>query len=162
MSKLSDKTFIIILIILGVIYFYFKGSGSNDKVDLTKVTFVVDGESKTLADYEGQNVVVNFYASWCKPCMNELPAMSKTADLWQDNVIFLWLNNEGDQVVQRSKKQFRQDTFYSLSSSFNTIGITSIPYTVILDRSGEVVFYKSGQLNWNDESFRNEILNMLD
>jgi len=161
MSNLSDKNFLLIILVLGVIYFYFKGNGSNDKVDLSQVSFVVDGNTKTLTDYQGQNVVVNFYASWCRPCMKELPAMAQTATQWKD-VTFLWLNNENESIVSMSKQEFKHDTFYLLSNSFKSIGIESIPYTAVLNKKGEVVFSKSGQLNWESESFKKEILSKLD
>lgn len=160
MSKLSDKTFFLILIVIGAVYFYMKSSGGNKKVDLSKVVFTVDGQNTTLDHYKGQNLVVNFYATWCRPCMKELPAMAKTANQW-DDVTFLWLNNEGEEVINKSKSRFQQTTFYSLVSSFQDIGIETIPYTAIINKDGEMVYSHSGQMNWESESFKKEILDKL-
>lgn len=160
MSKLSDKKFILILIVLGIVYFFFINRTTNESVKLDQVRFTVGDTLKSLSDYQGEQLVVNFYASWCKPCMNELPAMARTANEWED-VTFLWLTDEDNKIIERSRSQFNQSTFYQLSDRFKTIGIESIPYTVVYNKAGEVVYAAGGELNWDDPLFKSEILGKL-
>ncbi len=161
MSKISDKKFILILLILGLIYFYIKGSSSNKNIDLSKVEFVVDGQQKTIPNYLGKKLVINFYASWCRPCMHEIPSMARTANEWQD-VTFLWLSDENQELINKSRNKFNQKTFYQLTQPFSAIGIKSIPYTVIINEAGKTVYASSGELGWNDSSFKSKIREKLD
>lgn len=156
---MSDKKFIIILIILGILYFVFRGGESN--VDQTKVSFQTEEGIKSFENYKGQNLVVNFYASWCGPCMNEMPALTKTPHEWND-VTFLWITSDSKKDIDKVKNRFSIDNVFEVATSFRDIGVKTIPHTIILNKKGEVVLAKGGELNWNNESFKQSILKLFE
>src|SRR5687767_84591 len=53
-----------------------------------------DGDEGSLADYEGTPLVVNWFASWCVPCVTEMPAFEEVHQLLGDDVAFLGLNSQ--------------------------------------------------------------------
>lgn len=158
MSKLSDRTFIIILIIIGAIYFIYKSNTNNDNVDISKISFIANGEEKQISDYKGQNLVVNFYASWCGPCMNELPEMTQTASEWKGNITFLWLTDDSMDYINKNKSTFNQSNFFKLTGRLKDAEVKTIPFTIFINKKGEVISTASGELAWGDESFKKETL----
>ena len=86
--------------------------------------------------------------------------MVNTASQW-DDITFIWLTDEEQKVVNQSRSKFKTDSFYQLNQSLNTIGIKSIPYTVVINAEGETVYSHSGELAWNSESFKASILDKL-
>jgi thiol-disulfide isomerase/thioredoxin len=108
----------------------------------------IDGSAFKLADFQGKIVVVNFWATWCGPCLTEMPLLEKTATKYKDdaNVVFLALatDEERDEVAPFVKEhKFKLPTGYAehLEDHFR---VTSIPTTIIFDRKGEIAFRQAG------------------
>lgn len=82
----------------------------------------LDGRPRTLADYKGRVVVVNFWATWCEPCRAEMPSMQKMADKFgADKLVILGVNyQEGEPRIRK---------FLDLSPA---------RFTILLDRDGAV------------------------
>lgn len=83
---------------------------------------VLDGKVAYLTDYDGQVVVLNFWASWCPPCRTEMPALQKFHEEYQDlGFVLLGVN-------------FRENES-ALRSYAEEVGIS---YPIVVDRRGEV------------------------
>ena len=108
----------------------------------------VDGSAFKLADYAGKVVVVNFWATWCGPCLTEMPLLEKTAAKYKDDaeVVFLALSTdeERDEVapfVKRHKFTLPMGYAEHLEDHFR---VSSIPTTMVFDRKGEIAFRQAG------------------
>lgn len=55
---------------------------------------ILDGEPKKLSDYKGNVVVLNFWASWCPPCVAELPDLIELADSYPEELELILLSND--------------------------------------------------------------------
>jgi peroxiredoxin len=114
------------------------------------------GDSMTLADYHGDVVLLNLWATWCAPCRYEMPSMER---LYQE------LGPAGLKVVAVSVDQVSGDevlafanelelTFDVLHDRSGQIEIdyqtTGLPETVILDRNGVIVHKAIGPVEWDD------------
>jgi len=87
--------------------------------------YMGDGTSRTLGDFRGSALVVNFWATWCAPCVREMPALDRlTAEVATDGIQVLALSEDrgGAAIVER---------FYDEN------GIRQLPVTI--DRGGKVV-----------------------
>lgn len=108
----------------------------------------LDGSKLDMATLSGKVIVMNFWATWCGPCLTELPLFEKTIAKYKDDkdVVFLALTTDEDrESVAPFLKQHKFNlpvAYADYLNDFFTVG--SIPTTIILDRKGEVAFRQAG------------------
>lgn len=110
---------------------------------------LLDGETVSFEDYRGKKVLLNFWATWCGPCVGEMPAFQKLAEEYPDELIILAVNCGEDQATVQT---FAEDNGYTFPIVMDTEGviqamfggITSIPVTVIIDEEGYLVSASTG------------------
>lgn len=107
-----------------------------------------DGEEASVADYAGTPMVVNFFASWCVPCVREMPAFEQVHQDLGDQVAFVGVNvqdseTEGQAIVDDTGITYDvgRDPDGSLLASF---GGVAMPTTVLVDADGTIVRVLSG------------------
>lgn len=112
----------------------------------TYTTF--DGEEASVADYAGTPMVVNFFASWCVPCVREMPAFEQVHQDVGDQVAFVGVNvqdsaTEGADLIEETGITYDvgRDPDGSLLASF---GGVAMPTTVLVDADGTIVRVLSG------------------
>ncbi len=123
--------------------------------DLTggKVTF------ETLSD---KPVFLNIWATWCPPCIAELPGIQDLYKDYGDKVSFVLVSNEKAEKVRQfvEKYQYDKDLFYLSGIVPTDFSTSSIPTTYIISKHGKVVVTKKGAARWNSASTR-ELLDEL-
>lgn len=112
------------------------------------VTFKrLNGEAVALSSLKGKVVVINFWATWCAPCREEMPALQKVWEAYKArNVAFVIasVDQEQDKIqpyIDRSKYTF---PVYTGMAAAQTYGIESIPTTLVIDPQGMVQFMHIG------------------
>jgi len=111
-----------------------------------------DAESDfKLSDYKGKPLVVNFWATWCGPCQNELPVLQKAAAHFGDGVVFVGVDQqEATDVVERFVRNYGltytipMDTHGKVSELYNVKGL---PTTFFIDRGGVIRSVWLGEMN---------------
>lgn len=108
----------------------------------------LDGSKLDLATLSGKIIVMNFWATWCGPCLTEMPLFEKTMAKYKDDksVVFLAVTTDEDRdAVAPFLKQHKFNlpvVYADYLNDFFSVG--SIPTTIILDRKGEVAFRQAG------------------
>jgi peroxiredoxin len=111
----------------------------------------LEGKSQSLSQYRGKIVLVNFWATWCKPCTTEMPAMQTAYEkLREKNFVVLAINElEDDAKVREHIKQYGH-TFPVLMDHDNKVanqfGVFGLPVSVFIDEEGRVQEYIKGGL----------------
>lgn len=112
-----------------------------------------------LSNNSGKLRVISFYASWCPDCKREFPKMVAAMKTSLSEAEFIAITDEGLEKMiwfkDTSKYPF---TFYSLPNSFDTYDIYAIPTTYILNSKDEILYSKVGEIEWENETFINELL----
>jgi peroxiredoxin len=111
----------------------------------------LDGKVHSLSEYRGKVVLVNFWATWCKPCTTEMPAMQASFDKLRDKgFVVLAINElEDEPKVREHIKQYGH-TFPVLMDRDNKVanqfGVFGLPVSVFIDQQGRVQEYIKGGL----------------
>lgn len=121
----------------------------------------VDGASHSLADFRGKVVVLNFWATWCGPCREEMPSLDRLqAGMGGDDlaVVTLATGRNSPQGIAR----FFEDEGITVLPRFTdstmrvarSMAVFGLPVTVILDRDGREVARLTGGADWNGDEAR--------
>lgn len=124
---------------------------------------MLDGSSGSFATYRGRPLVVNFFASWCAPCLAELPGFERVHQELQGQVAFLGLNlqdrpADGRLVVQETGITYDvgRDPSGELFRAFRGL---AMPTTAFVDSEGRIVDVHSGELS--ADALRDRIAEVL-
>jgi len=108
----------------------------------------LDGSKLDLSALRGKVIVMNFWATWCGPCLTELPLFEKTMAKYKDdqNVVFLAISTDEDrELVPPHLKQYKFNVPVAYAEHLNEFfTVNSIPTTIILDGKGEIAFRQAG------------------
>ena len=111
----------------------------------------LDGKQQSLSQYRGKVVLVNFWATWCKPCTTEMPAMQAIYEKLRDQgFVVLAVNELEDEVKVREHITQHGHTFPVLMDRDNKVanqfGVFGLPVSVFIDEKGVVQEYIKGGL----------------
>jgi thiol-disulfide isomerase/thioredoxin len=106
---------------------------------------VTDGKSVTSKTYEGKVLLVTFFATWCRPCRQEIPTLNKLQKEYVDkgfSVVALSVDESGPSVVAQMMEQEKISypvLMADRSTADNFGGIAGIPTSFLVNRKGHVV-----------------------
>ena len=108
-----------------------------------------DGQATSLSDLRGKPVLINFWATWCSPCVYEMPYIQQIYDEWQEKGLVLLAINIGESSSK--VKGFLQSHGFSLPVLLDTegkiagqYGIRPIPTSFFIDKDGIIQDVKVG------------------
>lgn len=112
------------------------------------------GKSQAMSQWRGKVLVVNFWATWCAPCREEIPALMSVQHKYASNgVQFVGIAIENVSKVRSFAEEMHID-YSLLIGGTETLGVIKdlgnsegvLPFTVVLDRAGKVVYAHAGAL----------------
>lgn len=122
----------------------------------------MQGNKVSFSSLNEKPVFLNFWATWCPPCVAELPGIADLYEKYGKEVNFILVSNENRAVVQAfaNKKVFDHLPFYQNTNVPSEFSSQSIPTTFILNRDGKVILSKKGAARWNSGSVK-EVIEQL-
>jgi peroxiredoxin len=118
----------------------------------------VDGVQRNLSEWQGKVLVINFWATWCAPCREEVPDFVELQSQYQeDGLQFVGLALQEADEIREFLQEFNVN--YPSLAGFNEVAklakqlgndIGVLPYTVFVDRDGTISFTKRGPLSKTD------------
>ena len=117
-------------------------------------------------DYSNQVVLLNFWASWCKPCIKEIPSLVRLQNQFNHNDFRIITINIGESKEQIS--EFVKKLKFDLPILFDTNGdavkewgVYAYPSNFVLDKNGVIRYAYRGALEWDSQSIINTIKTLL-
>jgi len=128
-------------------------------LDLSQVKFKdVNGKLINLADLKGKVVFLNFWATWCPPCLAEMPSVNKLYEQFKtaDDVVFILVDADGDFAKSQAyfdRKKYQMPIYAFASTLPEAIFNRALPTTLVFDKQGRVSFKAEGAANYADRKF---------
>lgn len=157
MGKKIIPIFVIITVI-GVLGFLVSGLGGkasaqpgDQAIDFELMD--TNGTTIKLSDFKGQTVVLNFFATWCAPCIEEAPELEAFGKEYKDAKLLILAKGESKKRMEKyikesdSKLTYLLDTKEEVSKIYSVIGQ---PETIIIDGNGVIVERFSGPTTKDD------------
>lgn len=140
----------------------------DKKIEKDFVVYDENLNKVKLSDYKGKPVVVNFWASWCPPCKDEMPLFNEiSSEYKQDELVVLMVNmTDGERETVDTAKKFIKENNYNMNVLFDkdnsaaiSYNILSIPRTLFIDKNGDIIKDYSGEIT--KKELDNQIKSLL-
>lgn len=133
-------------------------NGGPLKADYNLKLIDDQGNIKSLEDFRGKVIFFNLWATWCPPCLAEMPGIAKLHEELKDEVVFVMLSLDQDfntAIDFNHRKDFKLPIYApgsSLPQQFQSS--TTIPTTYVIDAKGNLIFTHEGMANYSTEEFK--------
>ncbi len=128
-----------------------------------------DGTTGTLADYRGQHIVLNFWATWCAPCRAEMPMLSNLqTDMRSDafEVVTIATGRNPPPAMKKFLDEIGVDNLPlhrdPKSALARDMGVFGLPITVIIDPEGNEIARLQGDAHWDSDNAKAIIGALID
>lgn len=112
-------------------------------------------ETIPFQSFDGEVVVINYWATWCPPCIAEMPNFQNVYEEYGNRVKFLFLTTDSkeitDKFLEKNGYSFPVFVYNQLPAPLNH---NSIPTSFVLNRKSEIVFSHTGAYKWDSDSFK--------
>ncbi|MEQ9380353.1 MAG: TlpA disulfide reductase family protein [Imperialibacter sp.] len=111
----------------------------------------LDGSELDVTTLAGKRVFVNFWATWCKPCLAEMPSIERATELLAaKNVVMLAASDEKlDRISKFKDKNSYSFNIVATEADLGVLEIFALPTTFIFDEQGKLVFKETGAREWD-------------
>ncbi|ACU02287.1 MULTISPECIES: TlpA family protein disulfide reductase [Pedobacter] len=127
--------------------------------DLSGIRFKdAAGKEVDLGSLRGKVVFINFWATWCPPCLAEMPAVNKLYSQFKEDkgVVFILVDADSDFAKAQQymdRKGYKMPVYNAASPIPEAIFKGSLPTTLVFDKKGRVAYNEVGAANYGSEKF---------
>ncbi|MDX5334437.1 MAG: TlpA family protein disulfide reductase [Gammaproteobacteria bacterium] len=127
----------------------------------------LDGSTRDLADRRGEVVLVNFWASWCPPCVHEMPSMQRLADRYADRPFTILAVNLAEEEADVRAFVARHELRFPVlldpaGESIDAWKVFAYPTSYVIDHRGEIRYALFGAIDWLEPEVLETIGSLLD
>lgn len=127
--------------------------------DLSSIKFKdAKGSELSLADLNGKVVFINFWATWCPPCLAEMPSIHTLHQKFNADKDVVFIMIDADSNFEKSqtymdKRQYKMPVYAMASSIPENLFKGSLPTTIVFDKKGRIAFHEEGAANYASQKF---------
>jgi thiol-disulfide isomerase/thioredoxin len=153
-------TLLLAVIAIGIGAFFYKRYHVPPAIDMPAITLTdLSGNKVTLQSYSGKPLFVSFFATWCGPCIQEMPDLiDLKAKLSDKNLTIVCISDEPIEKLQKVETYAGdQLIFLHSETSLHDIGIYTYPTNYIFNAKGKKVYDKVNPDHWNEPALVEQI-----
>lgn len=118
----------------------------------------VKGKEISMADLNGKVVFINFWATWCPPCLAEMPSINKLHQQFGEDGDVVFIMVDADANFEKSlsymeSRQYKMPVYTMASSIPENLFRGSLPTTIVFDKKGRIAFHEEGAANYGSKKF---------
>jgi thiol-disulfide isomerase/thioredoxin len=119
----------------------------------------LEGNTINLSSYSDKTIFISFWATWCPPCIAEMPSIQKLTDRFGEKLpTFLITSEDKAKVITFLKEHnYNLPVYFQKSQAKGILNINSYPTSFLISSNSEVIVHKTGAANWNSASFREKL-----
>lgn len=123
----------------------------------------LEGEHVNKQIGHGNVVFISYWATWCPPCIAEMPSIQSLYEDYGDKVDFLLISNEDPKDISRflKKKQFSVPAYVARMNPPYDLFDRTIPTNYIIDQEGKIIVREKGASDWNSKKIRDVLEALL-
>lgn len=135
----------------------------EENVNLDFYVLDVHGEMFHVSALKGKTIFINLWASWCPPCVAEMPGINKLYESMKHRkdvaFIILSMDEEKHKALNfMSKKSYDLPLYFLVSDLPDKFNHQSIPTTFVISAHASIIFQHEGMANYSTDDFRNYLL----
>lgn len=112
----------------------------------------INDQPVSLDTFKGKTIFINFWATWCRPCLNEMPSIKKAKEILEKNgVVFLLVTGETSEQINEFESRHNYGFRYMRIENIDELNLQGLPTTWIFNPRGERVFAETGARQWDDK-----------
>tara|TARA_R110002049_G_scaffold253340_1_gene428617 strand:+ start:3168 stop:3800 length:633 start_codon:yes stop_codon:yes gene_type:complete len=127
------------------------------KADLNLKMIDAEGKTRSLEEFKGKVVFLNFWATWCPPCIAEMPSIDKLHEEMGDDAAFVLLSFDDDFKKAKTfdKRKGYDLPIYAPSGNLPAMDQSAaLPTTYVIDADGNLALTHKGMANYSDSEFK--------
>ena len=130
------------------------GNTNKSNIKISDIALIdLGGKALSLDQYAGKTLFVNFWATWCKPCIHEMPSIQRVMEqLKNENIEFLFASDESVAVLERFSSNNNYPFQYVRGVNMEELMIQGLPTTFIFNPSGKLIFNEIGSRQWDTKN----------
>lgn len=151
---------------ISVAIFSPKAFSKEDQTALSPFIYKVqdmEGNRRGVEIGSGKITFVSYWATWCPPCIAEMPSIQSLYDDYGDKIEFLLITNEDSEIVKKfiTKKGFTVPSVNPMMDTPKQLFERSIPTNYIIDQNGSIIIKEQGAADWNSQKVRDVLDGLL-
>ena len=138
----------------------------NKRTDIDPLQYKlknIDGSVDSLSIGQGDIILLNYWATWCPPCIAEMPSLQNLYNDYGDKIKFAFITNEEHEVIDKflTEKGYNFPVYQAIDARPEKLIEKSIPTTFLIDKNGAIIIKKTGAAKWDSDSVRELIDSLL-
>ena len=130
-----------------------------ESLQLKTSFFDLNEKNLDLSVYKEGKIVLSYWATWCAPCIKEMPGIKRAEEILEEyGYTFLLVSDETVSKISEFKNEWNFDfNFLKSSKSFETLGVYAMPTSYIFDENGQIIETIVGAIEWDSEEMINKL-----
>jgi len=125
--------------------------------------YSLEGDPVSFNDAKGEVVLLNFWATWCPPCIAEMPYLQNLYNDYGEKVKFFFVTDEDPQKISAFMEKHQYDLPVQINQQLppRPFEAKALPTTYVLGKNGDIHIKKTGSAKWDSKKVRNLLDDLL-